>query len=277
MRRSRRACVLVLLALLAGCKADLYSHLGERDAVEMVAVLARGGIDADRVVAKDGTSTLRVDKARLPEAVSLLEANRYPRNEFSNLGEVFEQKGIVSSPIAERARFIYAMSQEISRTLSDIDGVLTARVHIVLPHNDPLRDGDEPAAAAVFVRYDARAGIDQLVPQIKMLVANSIEGLSYDKVSVVALPVALPPPGPVAPAEAGSAGGVLSWAPWLAVLLIPAAGGTVLAWRRREASASAAVKMPVAAPVAAEKVATADKVAEPQPRRPARPSLRSAA
>jgi type III secretion protein J len=39
------------------------------------------------------------------------------------------------------------------------------------------------------VRYDSRSHVDQLVPQIKMLVANSVEGLSYDKVSVVLVPV----------------------------------------------------------------------------------------
>ena len=237
MLMRRPVSAFALLFALAGCKADLYSHLIERDAVEMSAILIRAGIDTERVVAKDGTSTLRVEQSELPQAVALLNANRYPKVEFSNLGELFEQKGIVSSPTAERARFIYAMTQELSRTLSDVDGVLTARVHVVLPHNDPLRSADEPAAAAVFIRYDVRVPVDQLVPQIKMLVANSIEGLSYEKVTVVAVPVAAAPGlTPLAKPVASGWSAALSWAPWLAMALLPVGGGAIFLRRGRAAA-----------------------------------------
>jgi type III secretion protein J len=84
---------------------------------------------------------------------------------------------------------IFALSQELSRTVSDIDGVLTARVLLVLPENDPLREKAVPSSASVFIRYRADMPIEHLVPQIKMLVANGVAGLSYDKVSVILVPV----------------------------------------------------------------------------------------
>ncbi len=237
------AALCLALPLLAGCKAQLYSALSESDAMDMVSILLQHDIAADRVVAKDGTSTVEVDDGHIADAVRLLQANRYPRTAYATMGDVFEQKGMVSSPTAERARFIYALSQELSRTLGGIDGVLTARVHIVLPDNAPLEGDSQPAAAAVFIRHDAETPIVKLLPQIKMLVANSIEGLSYDKVSVVLLPV----PRPAMPKLRAPAASLWSLLAWAMALGWPAAGGGILLWRRwseRRAAANIEVLPP---------------------------------
>jgi len=182
--------IIVLVALLlGGCKTDLYTKLNEREANEMVALLLGHGIDASRSVAKDGTSIVRVEDKRLAQAIELLRASGYPRQTFTNMGEVFKGSGLIASPTEERARFVYALSEELSRTISDIDGVLSARIHVVLPKNDLLRQDTTPSSASVFIRHDVRSPLKNLLPQIKMLVANSIEGLSYEKVSVVLVPV----------------------------------------------------------------------------------------
>jgi type III secretion protein J len=179
----------VLALALAGCKTELYTGLDEREANEMAALLIKNGIEAIRVRAKDGSSSLQVGDSRFADAVDLLKTNGFPRQRFTNMGEVFKNSGLIASPTEERARFIYALSQELSRTINDIDGVLTARIHVVLPKNDLLRQDFTPSSASVFVRHDARLPLKQLLPQIKMLVANSIEGLAYEKVSVVFVPV----------------------------------------------------------------------------------------
>jgi type III secretion protein J len=54
-----------------------------------------------------------------------------------------------------------------------------------LPRNDPLREEVKPASASVFIKHDASVPVEKLLPQIKTFVTNSIEGLTYDKVSVV--------------------------------------------------------------------------------------------
>jgi type III secretion protein J len=88
---------------------------------------------------------------------------------------------------------IYALSEELSHTISDIDGVLAARVQIVIPDNDPLRRDAVPASASVFVKYKQGSHVNELVPQIKMLVSGGVSGLSYDKVDVVLVPAKLQP------------------------------------------------------------------------------------
>ncbi|WP_342709724.1 type III secretion inner membrane ring lipoprotein SctJ [Bradyrhizobium sp. B124] len=184
-RRLRICLALPLLLPLIGCKADLYTKIQEREANEMLALLLGKGVDAVRVVAKDGTSTIQVEEKQLAYSIDLLNVEGLPRQSFKNLGEVFKGSGLVASPIEERARYVYALSEELSRTISDIDGVLSARVHVVLPKNDLLRQDATPSSASVFIRHGTNAKLAALLPQIKMLVANSIEGLSYDKVAVV--------------------------------------------------------------------------------------------
>ncbi|WP_082650140.1 type III secretion system inner membrane ring lipoprotein SctJ [Bradyrhizobium lablabi] len=188
-RRLRVFAVLSLLLPLIGCKADLYTKVQEREANEMLALLLSKGVDAVRVTAKDGTSTIQVEQKQLAFSIELLNLEGLPRQPFKNLGEVFKGSGLVASPIEERARYVYALSEELSRTISDIEGVISARVHVVLPKNDLLRQDTMPSSASVFIRHNSNAKLSVLLPQIKMLVANSIEGLSYDKVAVVFVPV----------------------------------------------------------------------------------------
>lgn len=185
--------VTLLLCLgLSACKVELNTGLDERDANQIMAVLLKNGIGANRELTKDNTFSVFVEESRFAEAVEILDAHSLPREKFNDLCSVFSGEGMISSPVEDRARLICALSQELSRTISEIDGVMSARVHVVLPKNDIGRSNAKPSSASVFIRHHEDAPIDRLGPQIKMLVANGIEGLVYDKVSVAMVPVASP-------------------------------------------------------------------------------------
>lgn len=207
------------LLLLAGCKTELYTGLQQMEANEMVAILLQRSIGAEKTHNKDGLDAVLVERSQFAEAVGVLREHGFPRKRFENIGDVFKASGMVSSPLQDRARFLYALSQELSATVSEIDGVLSARVEVVLPNNDIMQRNPTPSSASVFVRYDQASNIAELVPQIKMLVANSVEDLAYNKVSVVLVPVASPSTAAVAPLPAAEPWPVS----WLAV------GGVVLA------------------------------------------------
>ena len=176
----------ILFALfVCGCnQSSLYTNLEEKDAVEMQAVLLREGIDCDKSVGKENLWSLSVSKNNLAEAVEILKSFGYPKENYADMGRMFKKEGLVSSPLEERIRYIYALSQEVAQTISKIDGIITARVHIVLPENDPLSEYFQPSSASVFVKHRQTLDIQRYIHQIKQLVVNSIEGLSYDKISV---------------------------------------------------------------------------------------------
>jgi type III secretion protein J len=195
--------VLALLFVLAlsACKEEIYSGLAERDANEMLALLLRNGITASKSSGKDGAVTLEVEQRQLADAIELLRTHGFPREQYDNVGQVFQKQGLVSSPTEDRVRLVYALSQELNDTLSRIDGVLSARVHVVMPEQPSNGAAVTPSSAAVFIRYQDTYDLAQLVPQIKTLVSNSIQDLAYDRVSVALFPVqiALPQPPGLAP------------------------------------------------------------------------------
>lgn len=245
LRRLGTVFALVGVLFLQACTVELYTGLSQRQGNEVVAALVRRGIPAQRQIDKEGTVTVLVDKARFAEAMAVLDAIGLPKEKFATLGQVFKRDGLVSSPVEERAAMIYGLSQELSQTISDIDGVLSARVHLVLPENDPLKQQLVPSSASVFIRHRTSVDMKDLVPQVKMLVANGVAGLTYDNVSVILVPVA----APVEPATTSEPGltnflGIwlhpddLARAMWivygLAAMVVLLAGRLAyLHWRRR--------------------------------------------
>jgi type III secretion protein J len=185
----RRALMIVAAVLtLAGCgKENLYSQLSEQQANEIVALLLDAHIDADKT-AEDKTWQVRTAKSDLPRAVDLLRRYGYPHEQFETFGEVFKKDSFVSSPLEERARFLHAMSQELSHTISSIDGVIVARVHVAVPERDPLSEKIQPSSASVFIKYRPDVPMANHVAAIKALVVNSVEGLPYDNVTVTLFP-----------------------------------------------------------------------------------------
>ena len=209
-RTVRTMAVLAVAFLLAGCQTELYRNLTAPEANEIVAVLMRAGIpasrEADKVGAADkgGTLTVMVDESRFADAVDLLRSHGLPHAVHPVITDIFKGDGLVSDQMEQRARYTYALQESLAGTISQIDGVLSARVQIVLPENDALRRDPTPASASVFIRHAPQATVGDVVPQIKMLVANSVAGLNYDKVSVVVVPAA-----EVKPATAMDAGAIV--------------------------------------------------------------------
>ncbi len=100
--------------------------------------------------------------------------------------EIFDKPNFGISDFVQRANYVRAVQGELARTIGQIDEVESARVMIVLPENRLLLDKDKHPTASVFVRV---RGTSQLQPQsinsIRFLVANAVEGLKPNFVSVV--------------------------------------------------------------------------------------------
>lgn len=182
-----------LLLLLAGCGQQvLYTGLPEKEANDMAAILLASSINCEKLSGAENTWNISVDESQFSQAVQLLNEAGYPKDTFSSLGDVFKKSGLVSSPTEERIRFMHALSDELAETLTHIHGVVTARVHIVLPDNDPYTDKITPSSASIFISYLPQINLEDCAKDIRQLVTNSIEGLSYDKVTLSMFPASMP-------------------------------------------------------------------------------------
>ena len=176
--------ILFTLVSLSGCKEVLYSNLDEREVNQMVAVLQAADVPSSRKMNTDGLYDILVEKNQIGASVLLLQNEGLPRQKFADLGEVFQDKGIVGTPFQERARFMYALNQELSSTIANIDGVQEARVHIVLPETQRFDRSEQNATAAVAIYYQSGFDAQTIVPTVKNMLAHAVPDLSYDGVSV---------------------------------------------------------------------------------------------
>jgi type III secretion protein J len=192
----RLAIIFVVLSLLMvlGCDEVLYSNLQEKEINEMMAILLRKGIACQKMPGQEERWSLMVEASEMARAIEILMVNGYPKESFVSIGDVFKKEGLVSSPLEERIRFIHALSQEVSDTISRIDGILSCKVHVVLPKNDPLAEKLVPSSASVFIKHKAGADLDSQILKVKELVVNSIEGLDYKKVSLALFPAEMDVP-----------------------------------------------------------------------------------
>ena len=178
--------VVAAALLLAGCDKEttLHAGLAERQANLVMAALIDAGIGCHKSPGEEGTWDVTVVESRFADAVNLLEKAGLPRQPHQGIGEVFKKTGMISSPSEERIRFMDALAQDLAKTISSIDGVVDARVHVVLPENDPFARHALPSSAAVAIRSRWDADLTDVIPSVKGLVKNAIEGLSAEKIMV---------------------------------------------------------------------------------------------
>lgn len=199
-----RRCVLLLLVWLTGCQDRIQHGLDERQANELQRVLVERGLDARKVpeAGKKPTWAIEVAEEQGSAAVRILAELGLPRPVEETGCDVFGSGGFVRTPLEEQLCRGRMLERGLEKTLQTVEGVLFARVHLVVP--PPARFGQSPvpAKASALVRaapgHAARLAASR--EMLRALVAGGVEGLSADAVSLmvdeVATRVETPPPGP---------------------------------------------------------------------------------
>lgn len=202
--------MLGLVLLVAGCSKQLLGSLDEAAANQVVSTLRLEGVLADKAPAGEKFWMVTVPDEQFADAVQIMERHNLPSQQFQGLGQVFKKESLVSTPTEERARLIHAISQELERSLMEIDGILVARVHpVILPH-DPLNPKRSTATASVLIKYRPGMDVNGRESMVRSLVAAGIEGLRYDDVRVVMVPAEANVAPPSKPAAQGAAPAPLS-------------------------------------------------------------------
>jgi type III secretion protein J len=218
----------LLLLLFGGCSGEALLHgLDERQANELLVALDEGGLTAKKLREEGAEGGWRVEVASgdAGQARRILSERELPRARTPGFGELFGEVGMVPTPVEEHARYLHALSGELSRSIESLDGVVEARVHLGLPQDDPLRPGQPRmprAAVLVRCRPTACAGVRTLEPGIRALVAGGADGLSSETVSVLIAEAAAVP---------GREPGVRAGPGWRTVVsAVLAVASVLLAW-----------------------------------------------
>jgi flagellar M-ring protein FliF len=192
---SQRASVVLATGVLAAAilavawwssRADyglLYGKLSDGEAAKVIAAL-----DDAKIPYKIGSggSSVLVPAEKVYLMRMQLAGKGIPRNGDGVGFEIFDKPNFGISDFVQRANYIRALQGELARTIAQIDEVDSARVMVVLPENRLLIDKDKHPTASVFIRLRSNSQLaPQAVNSIRFLVANSIEGLKPNFVSVV--------------------------------------------------------------------------------------------
>ncbi|WP_102033268.1 type III secretion system inner membrane ring lipoprotein SctJ [Candidatus Glomeribacter gigasporarum] len=180
--------LLLLSALLAGCKVTLYSDLTESEANQMLALLMMNRISAAKQQNKAGALTLQVEKTQFIQAVEVLRQNGYPRPKYASVMDVFPSNQFISSPEQEKAKMNYLKEQRLESMLMNIDGVIVARVSIGAEPADSLGIETVRPTASVFIKYSPAMNLSTWQGQIRDLVRQGVAGIQDDHISVVMAP-----------------------------------------------------------------------------------------
>ncbi|PII38998.1 nodulation protein [Sinorhizobium meliloti CCBAU 01290] len=202
LRISSAASVLAFCLFLSACSEDVVSGLDQRDAFNAQVLLERAGIAVAMKTEKGGAFTLTVDPGEYARALELLADAGLPRQKHSNVADLFPGDGFLVTPYEQKARMTMR-SRAACRELSALDGVASARVHVVPAEENGRGLIKEKARAAALLQYRPGADLPDIDMKSRSVLVSSVRGLSYEDVSVVVSPWS--PVGVVAVSEKSAA------------------------------------------------------------------------
>ncbi|MGR9092942.1 MAG: flagellar basal-body MS-ring/collar protein FliF, partial [Gammaproteobacteria bacterium] len=161
----------------------LYSDLSDRDVTQIAEALKSTEIP-HRI--DPGSGAILVAASRVHDARLKLAAAGLPKSAGMGFELMQEEQGFGTSQFLERARYQRAIEGELSRSISRINNVRNARVHLGLPPQTVFsRSQREPTASVILDLYSGRKLESHQVSAITHLVSASVPNLPANKVTVV--------------------------------------------------------------------------------------------
>lgn len=100
--------------------------------------------------------------------------------------EIFDRKNFGMTEFVQKLNYQRALQGELSRTISQINGVEQARIHLVIPEKSLFKENEKPATASVVLKMKSNRPLrDSDVQGIVHLIAASIEGMDPDHVTIL--------------------------------------------------------------------------------------------
>ncbi|MFZ9557432.1 MAG: flagellar basal-body MS-ring/collar protein FliF [Limnohabitans sp.] len=132
------------------------------------------------------TGQITVPSNKYHEARMLVSSKGLPRTEAQGMDGLKDMPAMTTSQFMEQVRYNNAMEQELARSITQIAGIKSARVHLAAPKQSVfVRDRVPTKASVVITRAPGRAISAANITAIVQLVSASVPYLAPENVSVV--------------------------------------------------------------------------------------------
>ena len=159
-----------------------YTQVDGRDLAPMVDALEKHDIPSKIDYSSNSilVPSSQVMKARLKMAGEGLPKQRTGKNYFFEKGS-----GFGKSQFVEKAAYLSSLEQELALTISQLEPIDTARVHLAVPSERSFVRQAQKPSASVFLNLQPGYFLSQKqVAAVSNLIAASIPGLSFEDVSI---------------------------------------------------------------------------------------------
>ena len=188
----RTVTVLALIGLVMGgmmfarwaatpTMVPLFTSLTGEDAAGITEALNTEGVKYELA---DGGATILVPQDDVYDLRVSLSSEGLPAGDTVGY-DLLDKQGITTSEAQQRIAYQRALEGELSKTITSIDGVEAATVHVVIPEEDLFTDDLKQPTASVLVRTAPGKSLEsQQITAVVNLVASSVEGLAPTQVTL---------------------------------------------------------------------------------------------
>jgi flagellar M-ring protein FliF len=161
-------------------KTILYAGLEPRDAAAVTAKLDAMNVKYD---AKGDGGTILVPADQVTKLRMALAQDNLPA---AGVGyEIFDKSDAFgTTAFVQNINRLRALEGELARSIQTIDGIESARVHLVIPEREVFSRDDQTPSASVVLKSRSVMGHEQVVA-IQHLVAAAVANLNADRVAIV--------------------------------------------------------------------------------------------
>lgn len=159
----------------------LFMDLSSEDISAISNVLKKNNY-GDFIIDQTG---IKVKKEELDRLRMLLSQEGLP-NKGTIGWEKFDENSFSRTEFEQEIQKLRAIQGELARTISSIDGIKTARVHIVQPKSSLFVREQKPPTAAIYLNTKQGFKLDKKqIRGIQHLVSRSVEGLDLNQITIL--------------------------------------------------------------------------------------------
>lgn len=160
----------------------LYRNLESAEAGEVIDYLTENKVSYRL---SDGGTAILVPSGKIHQVRLEMASAGLPRSGVVGY-EVFDQTNLGMTEFLQKVNYRRALEGELAKTISRLQEIKTARIHLVIPENRLFKEDKKEPTASVVLYLNRNLPLSQRqIEGIIYLVASSVEGLTAENITLL--------------------------------------------------------------------------------------------